>query len=164
MIRLVSAYLTPKEFIFNSNNEVNDDVVFNIRNILYEKVNNCIYEFGNNVEIVKAEQEEFLAELYYLIAHNRFNYNIEMLNNLDLDFYTPVIKLTLGGIRSLYELLTNDNLVKNNWYFNINTIGGSEIVDAEQLAKFIKNEKGKVNIKSLFILEIDYVENIEINK
>lgn len=104
--------MTPKEFIFNSNNKFSDGVVFNIRNILYEKVGNCIYKFGNNVEIVKAEQEEFLAELYYLIAHNRFNYNIEMLNNLD--FYTPVIKLTLGGIRSLYESLTNDSLVKNN--------------------------------------------------
>jgi len=164
MIRLVSAYLTKDIFIFNENREINDNVVFDIRNIIYEKVNNCIYEFGNDVEIVEANQEEFLIELYNLITHDKFNYTIEMLRNLDLDFYTPVINLTIGGIESLYELLNNDNSIKSNWYFNVNTIGGSEVVNAEQLGNFIKDEKGNTKINNLFILGVDYLENIYIKK
>lgn len=164
MFRLISAYLTTKEFNFKMYVKVNDDVVFDIRNIIYEKANNCIYKFGNTVEIIEANQKEFLEELHRLVTNDRYNHTIEMLNNVDLDFYLPVVRIAPLGIVSLYELLTSDNDVKTNWYFNVNTLGGSEVVNANQLAEFLVDKDGNIRIRNMFILEIDYLKNIKNKK
>ena len=157
MIKVFSIYLKReniKENCLEDNGvlELYDDYVFEINNIIYERNNNIIDVFGSDVKTNEYSQEEFLYGLYFLIAYDKGNYNIKVLRNKDLDFHLAVVELTESGIKQFYNNLLNDSSLRDKYYFNVNVLGGSEVVDAEQLAKFIKYSDSEPTAKTLFIL------------
>jgi hypothetical protein len=157
MIKIFSIYLERENIRENCLTEngilkLYDDYVFEINDVIYKRTNNIINKFGSGIKINEYSQEEFLYGLYYLIAYDKGNYNIKMLKNEDLSFYLTVIELTDSGIKQFYNNLINDNSLKEKCYFNVNVLGGSEVVDAEQLARFIKYSDSKPLAKTLYIL------------